>query len=323
MSVPSPKIDRPTVLIVDDEPANVQVLGEALTGQCDVRFTTRADDAVMLAARFNVDLILLDLVMPDRSGFDVLAALKADPACRDTPVIIVTAMSDLLDEEAGLSAGAVDYITKPFNPSIVRARVRTHVELKRQRDQLAALADLDGLTGIANRRRFDQQLDLRWRQAARSQGRLALVIADVDHFKQYNDYFGHGPGDQCLRAVAEALRSAVRRADDLVARYGGEEFALILGTDELERQLSGLLRAVATLALPHPRSTSGDIVSLSLGAVEVAPMSGRGPDHGLSAADALLYAAKNEGRNRGVCRLLDGSEARIVNPGEPNDDHTY
>jgi diguanylate cyclase (GGDEF)-like protein len=318
MIEPLRKVGVPTVLIVDDEPANVQVLGEALSDECDVRFTTRADDAVMLAARFGVDLILLDLVMPDRSGFEVLAALKADPACRDIPVIIVTAMSDLLDEEAGLSAGAVDYITKPINPSIVRARVRTHVELKRQRDQLSALADLDGLTGIANRRRFDQQLDLRWRQASRSQGRLALVIADVDHFKQYNDHFGHGPGDQCLRAVAAALSSAASRADDLVARYGGEEFALILTADGLEQQLAGLLRAVATLSLPHPRSTAGDFVSLSLGAVEVSPMPGYGPDHGLSAADALLYAAKNGGRNRGVFRRFDGSQALIVNPGEFN-----
>jgi diguanylate cyclase (GGDEF)-like protein len=319
MIEPLHKGSVPTVLIVDDEPANVQVLGEALSGQCDVRFTTRADDAVVLAARFNVDLILLDLVMPDRSGFEVLAALKADPACRDIPVIIVTAMSDLLDEEAGLSAGAVDYITKPINASIVRARVRTHVELKRQRDQLAALADLDGLTGIANRRRFDQQLDLRWRQASRSQGRLALVIADVDHFKQYNDHFGHGPGDQCLRAVAAALSGAATRADDLVARYGGEEFALILGADRLEQQLAGLLQSVAALSLPHPRSTAADIISLSLGAVEVAPMRGNAADHSLSEADALLYAAKNEGRNRGVCRRLDGSQVRIVISGEPND----
>jgi len=311
----------PRILIVDDEPANVQVLAEALADHCDVRFTTRSDDTLELAGRFGIDLILLDLLMPGRSGFEVLAELRADPVCRDIPVIIVTAMSDQIDEEAGLVAGAVDYITKPINPAVVRARVRTHVELKRQRDRLAALAEIDGLTGIANRRHFDQQFDLRWRQASRANRRLAVVIADVDCFKQYNDHLGHGPGDQCLRAVARALAGASARAEDLVARYGGEEFALVLEAEHFPQQLVRLLDAVHALGLPHPDSPAGPLVSLSLGAVETDPSLGGTPERALAEADALLYEAKRSGRNRGVYRALDASAPSTARPGESSHAH--
>ena len=187
--------EKPRVLIVDDEPINVQVLAEALGELCDVRFTTVASEVHELVSKMAFDLVLLDLVMPGRTGFEVLTDLRADPVCADVPVIFVTAMSELDDEEAGLNAGAVDYITKPISPAIVRARVRTHVELKRQRDALNRLAETDGLTGIANRRRFDRELDRMWRTCQRRNEAFCLMLADVDFFKLYNDHFGHGPGD--------------------------------------------------------------------------------------------------------------------------------
>ncbi len=299
------EVSLPRVLVVDDEPVNVRVLAEALAGSFDVRCTTRGEDCRRLAAEFAVDLILLDLQMPGIDGYSVLAELKDDPVCSDIPVIIVTARSELQDEEAGLAAGAVDYITKPISPAIVRARVRTHVELKQQRDRLASLASLDGLTGIANRRRFDELLALRWRQAQRHGQCLTLMLADVDHFKQYNDHYGHGAGDDCLRRIAAVLKRSLVRADDLVARYGGEEFAIITASEHGTAAIFRLLTAVRNLRLPHARSSVGSEVSLSLGAVDVRPLPGLAPLAVLEQADGLLYEAKRAGRARARYQRLD------------------
>lgn len=306
----------PRVLIVDDEPSNVMSLAEAIADLCDVRVATRAAEVAALASALRPDLILLDLHMPDGSGFEVLAQLREDAACRDIPVIIVTASAAAGDEEAGLGAGAVDFISKPIRPAIVRARVRTHAELKRRRDQLAELAQTDFLTGIANRRRFDLELAQRWRAAARHEAALGLVLADVDHFKQYNDHFGHGPGDECLRAVARALSDCAGRADDLAARFGGEEFALLYRPGDGGALLARVLGAVEALALPHPASSAGPHVSISLGAVELRP--GPGDDAGglLRAADELLYRAKREGRARGLLRRLGSTTDTTIRLGE-------
>lgn len=304
--------EKPTVLIVDDEPINVQVLAEALGDLCDVRFTTDAGEVRDLVSRTPFDLVLLDLVMPARNGFEVLADLRADPVSRDLPVIFVTAMSELDDEEAGLNAGAVDYITKPISPAIVRARVRTHVELKRQRDQLNRLAETDGLTGIANRRRFDRELDRVWRTCQRRNEAFCLMLADVDHFKQYNDHFGHGPGDHCLREVGQAIRRAAHRSEDLVARYGGEEFAVLCPAEESATLVRRILGAVRDLALPHPRSSVPPFVSLSVGALVVHPRPGIEISHALAAADALLYQAKHAGRARAHWRRLDDEEVTVL-----------
>ena len=315
MKPTQPMTPAPRVLLVDDEPVNVQVLAEALSG-CDVSFTTRAEEVQPLAARLQPDLILLDLLMPGRHGLDVLADLRADPACQDIPVIFVTALSDMVDEAAGLAAGAVDYIAKPISAAIVRARVLTHVELKRQRDQLARLAETDGLTGIANRRRFDREMDVRWHAARRHGDSLCLMLADVDHFKQYNDHFGHAAGDHCLRAVATALASVLGRADDLVARYGGEEFGMVVRGGQLPTLLARVLNEIESLRLPHPQSTAGPWVSLSIGALAIRPQRDQPMAQALAAADELLYAAKRQGRRRALLREFDGSEVRTVQPGD-------
>lgn len=297
--------EKPKVLIVDDEPINVQVLAETLGETCDVRFTTDPREVCELARKTSFDLILLDLVMPARNGFDVLSDLRGDPVTCDVPVIFVTAMSELDDEEAGLNAGAVDYIIKPISPAIVRARVRTHVELKRQRDQLNRLAETDGLTGIANRRRFDRELDRIWRTCQRRNESFCLMLADVDYFKLYNDHFGHGPGDHCLREVGQAILRAAHRSEDLVARYGGEEFAVLCPADDSQIQVQRVLTAVQQLALPHPRSSAAPCVSLSVGALVIQPRNGVEISEALSAADTLLYQAKRGGRDRAHWRRFD------------------
>ncbi|MCB1642637.1 MAG: diguanylate cyclase, partial [Xanthomonadales bacterium] len=215
-----------SALVVDDS-ATVRTQLEITLRRLGlaVEAVANGEEAMQLLRDRSFDLILLDVVMPDCDGYQTLEMIQSSPTAADIPVIFVTAMSELDDEEAGLNAGAVDYITKPISPAIVRARVRTHVELKRQRDALNRLAETDGLTGIANRRRFDRELDRMWRTCQRRNEAFCLMLADVDFFKLYNDHFGHGPGDHCLREVGQALARAAYRSEDVVARYGGEEFA--------------------------------------------------------------------------------------------------
>jgi diguanylate cyclase (GGDEF)-like protein len=290
----------PRVLIVDDEPANIHALAATLQDGYDLRFATEARRALELAGSVALDLILLDVVMPGMDGFEVLRRLQADPVTRGVPVIFVTSRGEVMDEERGFALGAVDYITKPASAPIVRARVRTHIELKRQRDLLEQRAAIDGLTGIANRRRFDEDLATRWQQALRKNTVIGLMLVDVDHFKQFNDHYGHVSGDDCLRRLASALDAEFSREGELAARIGGEEFAVLLPDGDEEAAVLRLLRAVEQLAIAHAHSGVRAQVSVSVGGVYAQPRADGSPIALLQSADALLYAAKSAGRHRGV-----------------------
>ena len=301
---------RPRLLVVDDQPANVQTLYQALAGDYQVFMATGGEQALKVAHEKLPDLVLLDVVMPGMDGYEVCRRLRADTATADIPVIFVTAHSGADDEARGLDAGAVDFIAKPIHPAIVRARVRTHLTLKQQSDLLRQMAFIDGLTGVFNRRYFDEHLQQEWARSARNGTPLALILADIDAFKKYNDRYGHQAGDDCLRRVAHALALGLNRPADMVARYGGEEFACILpetdvaGAYELAQRLGDLVRA---LAIEHADGPAGHVVTISLG------VAGRGahpPGVSLgaeselvAAADRQLYRAKHEGRAR-VCAEL-------------------
>jgi diguanylate cyclase (GGDEF)-like protein len=296
---------RARVLIVDDQPANVRVMAEALSDTYEIFFATSGAKALEIAAGSNIDLVLLDVVMPDLDGFEVCRRLKEDERTNAIPVIFVTAREEESDETRGFDLGAVDYITKPIRPPIVRARVRMQLDLKHARDLLERLALIDPLTGIANRRRFEAALDDEWRRAARHSSWFSLAIVDVDDFKAYNDAYGHTRGDDCLRAVAHQLAVVARRPGDVVARYGGEEFAIVLPATDgeaMSAQMQRLLAAVESLNLGHPRSRCADHVTISIGSVSVtASPAGQATDV-VEAADRLLYQAKENGRNQVVHR---------------------
>jgi diguanylate cyclase (GGDEF)-like protein len=282
--------ERQRLLIVDDQPANVRVMAEALRDQYELYFATSGAKALEIAAASGIELVLLDVVMPDLDGFEVCRRLKSDERTNKIPVIFVTAREEISDEARGFDVGGVDYITKPVQPLIVRARVRTHLELKQARDLLESLASLDGLTGIANRRRFDACLQHEWQRCARDRSPLSLALVDVDFFKSYNDTHGHARGDDCLRTVARALASITRRPSDLAARYGGEEFGLIFPeTDTPSMHL--LIRA----ALTAVRQTD---ITVSIGVITIIPSHDVNPSSALQAADELLYTAKEEGRDQ-------------------------
>ena len=283
---------------------NVRILAAALRGESDV--VSAHDGAAALAAAMagDIDLILLDVVLPDIDGFEVCRRLKADARTSRIPVIFVTSLEEMQDETTGFAVGGVDYIVKPIRAPIVRARVRTHLDLKHARDLLESLAMIDAVTGIANRRRLDEVLEGEWKRAVRSRASLSIALADLDFFKKLNDTYGHARGDECLRAVAQALRSTARRPTDLVARYGGEEFALVIPDSDamaMRGLLQNALAAVRNLGLPHSASEVATHVTVSIGAVTVVPaVAGGDPLSTMETVDRLLYDAKHSGRNHAV-----------------------
>jgi len=292
------------LLVVDDQPIHLQVLYRALSADHQLFMATGGAQALKLVREQNPDLVLLDVVMPDMDGFEVLQQLKSSLDTSGIPVIFVTAHGGDEIETQCLHAGAVDFISKPINPSVVRARVKTHLTLKFQSDFLRDMAFLDGLTGVSNRRQFDDRLPMEWGRAQRKGTALTVIMLDVDSFKAYNDHYGHQAGDDCLRQIAAALKNALRRPTDLVARYGGEEFVCLLpdtGFDDGMLLGQRLLDAVRAMAIPHHFSKAQPVVTISVG---VATREGPGPDgragYLVSLADAQLYQAKHSGRAQ-VC----------------------
>jgi len=239
--------------------------------------------------------------MTEISGHEVCLRLKAEPVTRDIPVIFVTVMSEEEAEVHGLEIGAIDYITKPFRLTAVKARVRNHLELKLARDRLEGLSMMDGLTGIPNRRKFDDFLALEWRRTRRSTGNLSLILIDIDHFKDFNDHYGHQAGDDCLKRVAAALRDGVKRPTDLIARYGGEEFACVL----LDTDIAGALEVatklreiIFSLDIPHAASPTAARLTISLGVTSIINSGADTSQDLIARADQNLYKAKVAGKNR-------------------------
>ena len=299
-----------TVLVVDDEKLNRHLLAELLRDDCRVILTKNGFQALERAHEQKPDLILLDVMMPDMSGHQVIQALKNDDATRQIPVIFISALDSPADEERGLDLGAVDYITKPFHPSIVRKRVLNHLQSVHHRQLLENLAMIDSLTEIPNRRRYNEALANEWRRCTRIHHPLSLAIIDVDHFKAYNDRRGHAEGDHVLREIALKLSEFVRRPGDLAARYGGEEFVLLLpNVDAMAAaSLGNEIRAsVESLQLPHPNSPVSGHVTISLGGMTVYPHGGAVDPRFFQEADAALYAAKAEGRNRAFWRYSEAA----------------
>lgn len=336
-SAPSPDA-RPSdphgdILIVDDVPENLHVLFAMLSENgYEVRRTINGRQAIDAARIDPPDLILLDIRMPDMDGYSVCEQLKAHPGTAAIPVIFLSALDRALDKVKAFSVGGVDYITKPFQTEEVLARVKTQLVLRRQQvqlqqeilerqkaevalqqanEKLKRLANLDGLTQVSNRRRFDEYLTAEWRRLSRDRQPLSLLLADVDHFKAYNDTYGHLAGDDCLRTIARVLNQVVKRPADLVARYGGEEFALVLpntperGAVRITERLQTLL---GDLAIAHESSPIAPFVTLSIGISSQVPSVQTYAESLVAQADSALYRAKSEGRNT-CCRYTPEIDA--------------
>ncbi|OPX88728.1 PleD family two-component system response regulator [Pelotomaculum sp. PtaB.Bin117] len=297
---------RQKILIVDDMPANIIILHEILQDEYEIFFATSGADALAIVQAEKPDLVLLDIIMPGMDGYEVCEKLKADFETKNIPVIFVTAMGEVEDETKGLEIGAIDYLVKPVSPPIVKARVRNHLKLKRYQDILANLSLIDGLTGIANRRHFDEVFDNEWRRALRASQPLSVIMLDIDFFKKYNDFYGHLAGDDSLRQVADVLKRTACRAGDLAARYGGEEFSVVLPLTDVDEAFNIALKMhnnVRLLGIPHQQSEVSDILTVSAGVASMIPQQKVSPDILIKEADKALYKAKYQGRNRVIKAL--------------------
>jgi diguanylate cyclase (GGDEF)-like protein len=291
--------ERPTVLIVDDDKRYLQSLAKLLGSQYEVITDCDSLNTLGIAMTKHPYLILLDLMMENIDGFQVIRELKQNLETMDIPIIIITGSHDSHDETLCLRLGAVDYITKPFNPEIVKARVHTHVELKRQKELLKILSYQDGLTGIANRRYFDDMLIREHRRCKRAMVPLSILMIDIDHFKKFNDIYGHLTGDDCLKLVVKTMQSELKRTGDLLARYGGEEFACILPDTDIEgaKNIAESFRtAIIAQQIPHEVGIN-NMVTISIGVVSGQPAGGVDSRKFLLLADQCLYQAKISGRN--------------------------
>ncbi len=293
------------LLIVDDEPGNIEVLIALLHSDFKVQVANNGEKALNIIMSENPpDVVLLDVHMPGIDGYEVCRRMQADLNARKIPVIFITVNISEQDEIKGFEVGAVDYVTKPFNPVIVKARVQTHAELKKYRDYLENQSLRDGLTNIPNRRRFDEYLASAWDWASRISSSISLIMLDIDYFKKYNDLYGHQEGDLCLIAVARTLESTLRRKIDLIARYGGEEFACILPFTDMDGAIKiaeQFHENIHSLQIPHAESLVGPFVTISAGVACVTASKDLSPDSITRAADKALYNAKELGRDRVIC----------------------
>ena len=286
------------ILIVEDEPVSRKVL-QHLLKPLSTLVAKNGIEALEVIDRENIDLILLDIHMPLMGGFEVIERLKNNDKTKDIPIIVITVNHSTEDEIRALDLGAVDFITKPFNSVILQKRVRNQLALKLKSDLLEKHASLDGLTNLLNRRMFDSDLETKWAEGRRLGVNVGLIIFDIDHFKQFNDNYGHSAGDEALVRVSRALMGALQRQTDRVYRYGGEEFTLIqfdTDIDQLKQTAELLRQCIYSLDILHELSSHRK-VSISIG-VALAESEG---EHSelllLQTADKELYKAKGNGRN--------------------------
>jgi diguanylate cyclase (GGDEF)-like protein len=298
--------DKKKILIVDDEKTNIIALAQFLKNNFDIIVATDGETAIEIAEKHVPDIILLDVIMPGLSGFEVLTRLKDSSTTINIPVIFITGLGNAEDEEKGLSLGAVDYITKPFHPSVVKARLNTHLRMSDYVHTIERLCLLDALTGLPNRRGFDSRMSVEWGRAHREKKQLGLIVLDIDKFKIYNDTYGHPQGDVLLKEIAKVLNETINRSSDFVSRWGGEEFFVLLpdtdleGTSKIAEQIRINVKNMEVLCSNGAKTSS----TVSLGAASIVPGDSDYADEFISNVDKLLYKAKNNGRDQ-VCTTPD------------------
>ncbi len=320
----SAKTARTRVMLVDDQAIVGEALRRMLEDEADIdyHYCNDPSKAIDDAIAFEPTVILQDLVMPDIDGLMLLKFFRSNPKTQPIPIIVLSTKEDPKIKSDAFELEATDYLVKFPDKLEVIARIRAHTrgflaqqqrdeayrvlrELKKELEiknaELERLSSLDGLTGIANRRIFDEFIDNEWSRAARDNAPISLILIDIDHFKTYNDNYGHQGGDDCLRKVAQSLASKVNRSSDLVARYGGEEFVVVMPGTDIQGATSvaaALNKGVDEMNVPHEYSSTSDHVTISLGVATMVPSSEVQPKTLIVKADEALYEAKESGRNQ-------------------------
>lgn len=314
------------VLLVDDQAMIAEGIRRMLADEENMVFHYCSDpsEAIRMATDIDATIILQDLVMPDIDGMTLVRFFRANDATKEIPIIVLSSKEDPVIKSEAFSHGANDYLVKLPDKIELIARIRSHSrhyllqierdaaffalremqkQLKKTNAELKRLSSLDGLTGIGNRRTFDETLQKEWSRAARTGEPISLLLLDIDYFKLFNDTYGHQGGDECLQKVAKALESVATRPGDVVARYGGEEFGLILpltNADGARKLADHLITAVRKLGIHHGASKVSDIVTVSVGVCTMIPEEKGGVEECIEMADKALYQAKEQGRNRAI-----------------------
>lgn len=291
---------KPTILVVDDMKTNISILSDLLEDEYNIQSTISGNEAIQIATNEDIDLILLDIEMPQLNGYEVCRILKSSDKTKNIPIIFITARSSEEDEEKGLNLGAIDYVTKPFSKTIVKLRIRNQIRLKEKTDLLEQLSMYDGLTNIKNRRFFDEIFEKTYQEIKREKTNLALMMIDIDFFKPYNDNYGHGKGDKTIKEVAQSISNTLNRANDLVARYGGEEFVVLLKDiqfDGVKNVANNILNSIRNLKIKHEYSEVSQYLTISIGIAHFDSNNKAAKIKILMTADENLYKVKNSGRN--------------------------
>lgn len=331
------------ILIVDDRPENLFVLESLLDESgVDLIKATSGNEALAKILDHDFALVLLDVQMPGMDGYEVAELMRGNKQTRNIPIIFVTAKDkDQANIFRGYDSGAVDYLFKPLEPAILRGKVAVFLELyyqkrelqekteqldKRLADleelkklledtnkQLTHLSKMDGLTGLLNRRSFDEIFQEEWQRGIRSGKPISILLIDIDHFKAYNDTYGHTLGDDALKEVARKLSTTAQRHIDRIARYGGEEFVAILPETEktgAEIMAEKICKGIASLEIEHRGARTEGILTVSVGGATMVPSEEIDPLRAIELADMKLYEAKASGRN---CWRSSSDESLVEN----------
>ena len=298
------EVKKNSVLIVDDENSNIMVLTDILSVEYTVYAVKSGEKAIKAAEKYLPDVILLDILMPEMDGYAVISALKNSENTRSIPVIFITGLNSVDDEEKGLTLGAADYIAKPFSPAVVKLRIMNQIKMLDQLHTIERLSMIDQLTDLPNRRNFDIRLNQEWDRALREKKSVSILMMDIDRFKNYNDVHGHQQGDVALKAAANAFKQTLKRPGDFAARWGGEEFAVLLpntdshGARDVAEQIR---RHVEDMEIPRKDGLKTK-VTISIGTKTEVPVRNSSYEGFISGADEALYRAKETGRNK-VCTM--------------------
>lgn len=289
------------VLVIDDSRLDTMVLVDILKDEYEVITALSGEEGIRQAVTEKPVLILLDIVMPGIDGFEILEQLKSNDVTKDIPVVFLTALADEATEEKGFMKGAMDYIKKPFNAHIVRARVRNHVKLCLYMRTIENQMSIDSLTGAYNRRAFENKLTYYWEKAIRQNETLSLFIVDIDFFKMVNDTYGHGEGDVVLKTTVSEMMKILATENSYLARYGGEEFAVInygISAEKAQSLAEKVRKHVEELHIANEKSSVSPYLTVSIGGCTMKPKAGQIPKKIVNYADDMLYQAKNCGRNK-------------------------